>query len=579
MRPLKIAFLTGSESASTIEAIDRICSLPDIQPAGIIFDAGHVKLSRRFKNLKNNIRRDGARYPLFRLVGIARRITDALVARTAISRTRVDDILRRAFPDRCFSLDDVARKHAVKVATVPDLNTVAAEAQLRSLDADLGIVLGTRVLRPHIFNVPRMGCINLHKGRVPDYRGLPPGFWELYDNAASAGVTVHFVNSGLDTGDVIATAEVPIDPRDTPDTLSSKLDQAGNKLLMDAVQDVRNGAAARKPQAAGSTPARTKPSRAAVARLRQRLPHWQVRSDRAVILKNLYCLAVYWSGIYALVRAWHRRHGNRAAILLFHRVNDYAGDILTTDTDSFAAQLLALSQRYPLTDTDSLVDAVEKKRPFPATSVAIHFDDCYRDIFNNAAPVLKTLNLPATFFINPGFLDTDRIFPHDSGKSPFRFENLRSPELQSLRRDGFGIGAHTVNHVDLGACPVADAEVEIVESGLQLTRILEAPVKLFSFPFGAPENIRKETADIVVRAQYQALFSAYGGFVDHSSSVWDIPRFGVSGDTRPLYLLLEVEGLALAQVRTALQKLNPGAGKPGAASMNPKLRSAPTANL
>jgi len=68
-------------------------------------------------------------------------------------------------------------------------------------------------------------------------------------------------------------------------------------------------------------------------------------------------------------------------------------------------------------------------------------------------------------------------------------------------------------------------------------------VKLFSFPFGKIEDIRPEARAYIQEAGYSALFSAYGGFVNDDTSLWDIPRIGVSEEHLPLYLLLEIEGL------------------------------------
>ena len=553
-RVLKVVFLAASDNASTRSSIEAVCCLPDIQPLAILHDEGVTKSSRRLKNFRNNIRRDGLGYPFFRILESARRFTDGLVSRAVVQRPEVLKVLRKAFPERSFSFDDLARNYSLQVLSVPDLNGEEAVAKLRGLEADLGVVVGTRVLRRNIFSVPRLGCINLHKGRVPDYRGLPPGFWELFDGTASAGITVHFVDSGLDTGDVIARSEVPIEPLDTPDTLLEKLHREGTRILAAAVASIQRENFSREPQQRSSGKTRSKPSRTQVAQLRKRLPHWQHRGDLAAILKNLYSLAVYWSGLYAAVRAWHRGRGNRAAILLHHRVNDYARDVLTADTATFTAQLMALTARYPVIDTVELVHAIAQKRPFAATSIGIHFDDCYRDVYTNGAPILKALNVPATFFVNPGFLDTTRAFAHDRKRYPFRFENLQSAELRAWAAEGFTVGAHTVNHIDLGACTVDEARFEIVESGRRLADILGSPVTLFSFPFGSVRNIRPETADIVMKSDYEALFSAHGGFAEPSSSLSDIPRIGCSGQTSPLALLLEIEGLAPAQLKSILKR-------------------------
>jgi peptidoglycan/xylan/chitin deacetylase (PgdA/CDA1 family) len=114
------------------------------------------------------------------------------------------------------------------------------------------------------------------------------------------------------------------------------------------------------------------------------------------------------------------------------------------------------------------------------------------------------------------------------------------------------VGAHTVNHVDLGTITLDRARIEIVESGQELSAVLGTPISLFSFPFGSVRNIRQETADIVMHSNYEALFSAHGGFVGLSTGLSDIPRMGCSGDTRPLYLLLEIEGLAPNRLKSAL---------------------------
>jgi len=73
---------------------------------------------------------------------------------------------------------------------------------------------------------------------------------------------------------------------------------------------------------------------------------------------------------------------------------------------------------------------------------------------------------------------------------------------------GFDVGAHTVDHVDLGRCTVEAAESEVVECGRALVRIIGKPIDLFSFPFGRVDNIRNETRQAISAAGYVALFSS-----------------------------------------------------------------------
>jgi peptidoglycan/xylan/chitin deacetylase (PgdA/CDA1 family) len=377
---------------------------------------------------------------------------------------------------------------------------------------------------------------------------MPPGFWELYDGASSAGVTVHFVDDGLDTGDIVATSEIPILKTDTPDTLSEKLHDQGTRLLVSAVSMIRDGSAAPETQQEPSIKPRTKPTRAEADLLHQRLSCWPKESTLSAIWRNIYLLFIYYSGIYFVSRQLHLLSRSRAVIFLHHRVNDYSKDVLTVDPETLAAQLLAISKRYSFATTSYLVECVRDKRRIRPTTVAIHFDDCYRDILLNGLPILRAAGISACAFINSGFVNTDRAYPHDLEKYPFQYPKLRSSDLIEWSNQGFEVGAHTVNHADLGNCPIDTADFEIRHCGQDLREMLGKPIVLFSFPFGRTDNIRPETRDIVETSGYKALFSAYGGFINAQTGPFDIPRIGASHECSPLYCLLAIEGLTLSQL-------------------------------
>jgi hypothetical protein len=561
---LKVAFLVGSDNPPTRLSIEAVCRSQGVEPVGVLLDTGVVPFQRRLKNLSRNIRANGWRYLAFRVVEAVRRLTDTAVENSAVARAEVMRVLREAFPEKCFSLADLGARYGMKVHAVGDLNGANAVRALSECGADLGIVLGTRILKPGTFGVPRMGCINLHKGRVPEYRGMPPGFWELYDGASSAGITVHFVDKGLDTGDIVATSTVPIVGTDTPESLVERLHEEGARLLASVVSTIRSGNASPQPRDRLPIKPRTRPTRKEIASLRRRLPHWKRRGDVSTILRNLYLLIVYYGGVYSIVRQYHRlRRRSRGAIYLYHRVNDYSKDILTVDTTTFAAQLLAISSRYPFSSTVHLVDCVRNRKPFQPTTVAIHFDDCYRDILTNGAPIMKALGIPACAFISSGFVDTNRTFAHDAAKYPFTYEMLRSSDIQSWISLGFDVGAHTVDHVDLGRCEVEAARSEVVECGQALQRIIGKPIDLFSFPFGRVDNIRRETREAISTAGYVALFSSHGGFIGPRTDPYDIPRMGSSCESSPVYCLLQIEGLALGQIASAFRRNGDGSGEAG----------------
>lgn len=82
---------------------------------------------------------------------------------------------------------------------------------LRDLKPDIGVVVATHILRREVFSLPRLGCINLHLGKAPEFRGSSPGFWEMYLGVAEVGVTVHRVTDTLDGGDILVQEVFPLD--------------------------------------------------------------------------------------------------------------------------------------------------------------------------------------------------------------------------------------------------------------------------------------------------------------------------------------------------------------------------------
>ena len=516
----------------------------------VLIDTAESTPQQRRRNLRRNIRREGIGYIFHRGVAALRQFLERRADRV-IPASEVEELLREAFPAR--NLDQLSKIHGFQIFEVGNLNGPAAVERLRSLGADLGVVLGTRVLKRQIFEVPRLGCVNLHKGKVPEYRGMPPGFWELYDGAATVGVTVHFVDDGLDTGDVLGTAEIPIHRKETPESLSAKLTLQGSKLLANVVAQIQEGTAERRPQPRSDHKPRTRPTRAQQLELAARLPHWRRLGDARQVGKLIVWLIVFHTRLYLLLRL-ARRGKSRGAILLYHRVNDFSDDVLTTNTRRFAEHLVTLRRYYRIVPTEKLVEQVAAHKAPQRAAVAIHFDDCYRDVRTHASPLLHAAGAPAVAFVSSGFVDTDRVFQHDLEKYPHRFENFRTQELRELPQLGVAVAAHTVNHVDLGKVDPEQARLEVFESRSQLEQMIGKPVMLFSFPFGGIHNIRQEVRSMVVEAGYQALFSAHGGFIDEETELYDIPRIAVSSDQSPLALLMELEGLSLANLRYQLGK-------------------------
>jgi methionyl-tRNA formyltransferase len=128
------------------------------------------------------------------------------------------------------------------------LGDTATLHQIRELEADLALsVFFSYVLKPDFLGLFPAGCINLHPSYLPFNRGTFPNVWSIVDGTP-AGATLHYVDMGIDTGDVIARREVAVLPSDTGKTLYERLEQACVELFMDTWPTILDGTAPRIPQ-------------------------------------------------------------------------------------------------------------------------------------------------------------------------------------------------------------------------------------------------------------------------------------------------------------------------------------------
>jgi methionyl-tRNA formyltransferase len=109
------------------------------------------------------------------------------------------------------TLREFAEAHGVPLHFVSNFHSPEAIALMRSVGADLGVVLGTNILKESVFKIPRLGSINVHQGLAPYYRGGPAVFWELFNDEPEVGLTVHFVETKVDTGAIVMQETVPLE--------------------------------------------------------------------------------------------------------------------------------------------------------------------------------------------------------------------------------------------------------------------------------------------------------------------------------------------------------------------------------
>ncbi|MCC7300203.1 MAG: methionyl-tRNA formyltransferase [Verrucomicrobia bacterium] len=121
--------------------------------------------------------------------------------------------------------------------------------ELAALDADLFVVVAYgQYIPPSVLALPKQGAINFHPSLLPKYRGASPIQWAVANGDGVTGVTILYVSEKMDAGDIILQREVPIGPDDTSDTLEPVLAISGAELLMEAIEQIRNGTVQRRHQ-------------------------------------------------------------------------------------------------------------------------------------------------------------------------------------------------------------------------------------------------------------------------------------------------------------------------------------------
>lgn len=138
----------------------------------------------------------------------------------------------------------------VPVWEVGNLTDPSFEKLLVGLQPDLGVVACfSRLIPPALLRLPSHGWLNLHPSLLPAYRGPAPVFWMARTGAVRAGVTLHFLDEGLDTGDIVAQTGWPWPEGIGGPALEQRCAEAGAELLRSAVEQLAQGQSLpRRPQ-------------------------------------------------------------------------------------------------------------------------------------------------------------------------------------------------------------------------------------------------------------------------------------------------------------------------------------------
>jgi methionyl-tRNA formyltransferase len=141
-----------------------------------------------------------------------------------------------------------AVSQGLKVLQPEKLKNEEFVAELRSLNADLQIVVAFRMLPEVVWSMPRLGTFNLHASLLPQYRGAAPINWAVINGDTETGITTFFLKHEIDTGEVIDQVRVPIADTDNVEVVYERLMRLGGDLVLKTVDAILEGSVKTIPQ-------------------------------------------------------------------------------------------------------------------------------------------------------------------------------------------------------------------------------------------------------------------------------------------------------------------------------------------
>jgi peptidoglycan/xylan/chitin deacetylase (PgdA/CDA1 family) len=222
-----------------------------------------------------------------------------------------------------------------------------------------------------------------------------------------------------------------------------------------------------------------------------------------------------------------------ATILVYHAITECpAGsdpENLFIPTQVFAAHMAFLARRRSVLPLDAVVaGARSSSRP----AVAITFDDGFRSVLREAAPILRAHGFPATVFVPTSWIGR-RAHWYDAAGC--EVEIMTEEELLAARDAGIEVETHGAGHIDLGRATGAEAEEDVASSVEALVRLLGKAPRYLAYPYGSSS----ETAEEAARAA--GLDAAFT--VDRpAGGVFGIPRVGVTTLDGPLAYRMKTSG-------------------------------------
>jgi len=235
---------------------------------------------------------------------------------------------------------------------------------------------------------------------------------------------------------------------------------------------------------------------------------------------------VAWHALAALERSTRFAslvENTRDVVLLYHSVGGVSGTDYRWDVpvSVFREQIVQLSARYEFVDLETLATTTDRSRK----RIAVTFDDGFRNVYENALPVLEAFDVPATLFVPAAYLDGQDAYQlrrrHDLPASAHDVM-MGTDQLRDVAAtDRYTVGNHSLSHPDLTTLSDrAAVEAEVVGGRDRLEDLLGVSVDCFSYPYGETN----ELVERVATASHEVVITSEPRLVEAGDRPTAIPR-------------------------------------------------------
>ncbi len=146
------------------------------------------------------------------------------------------------------SVRDIAKKNKIPLYELEKIDEKFINI-IKEINPDLILSIYYRKIFPkELIKIPKLGCVNIHPSFLPYYRGPIPTFWALLNGESECGVTIHYIDEGIDTGPIIDQEKISIKDYYTGFILNNKAMKVGHKMLMKNIKKILSGKIKAKPQ-------------------------------------------------------------------------------------------------------------------------------------------------------------------------------------------------------------------------------------------------------------------------------------------------------------------------------------------